>query len=76
MIRRRKIIRDVRISAHLWPFLSSGSISCFVTRLMNHSCRVESRLVSHRLSGAGRSRAGNVIAIRISGTPSIDGLEN
>lgn len=76
MIRRRNIIRDVRIRAHLWPFLSSGSISCFVTRLINHSCRVESRLVTHRLSGDGSSRAGNVIAISTSGIPNRDGLEN
>lgn len=30
----------------------------------------------HRLSREGRSRAGNVIEIRISGIPSRDGLEN
>uniref|UniRef100_A0A8C0VPT1 Uncharacterized protein n=1 Tax=Cyanistes caeruleus TaxID=156563 RepID=A0A8C0VPT1_CYACU len=53
------IINDVRIRAHLWPFLSSVIISCFVMRLMNHSWRVESRLVTHRLLGEGRSRAGN-----------------
>lgn len=37
LISRRKIMRDVRIMAHLWPFLSNGIISCFVTRLMNQS---------------------------------------
>lgn len=30
----------------------------------------------HRFPGEGRRRAGNVIAIRISGMPSRDGLEN
>lgn len=76
LISRRKIISDVRIRAHLWPFLFSGIISCFVTRLMNHSCKVESRLVIHRLSRDGRSKAGNVMEIRIRGIPSSDGLEN
>lgn len=33
----RKIIRDVRTRAHLWPFLFSGVSSCFVVRLKNHS---------------------------------------
>ncbi len=75
-MRRRKIRRDVRIKAHLCPFLSRGIISCFVTRLMNHSWRVDSRLVIHRLSSDGRSRAGNVIEIRISGIPRREGLEN
>lgn len=69
-------MRDVRISAHLCPFLSRGVISCFVIRLMNHSWRVESRLVIHRLSRDGSRRAGNVIEMRISGIPRKDGLEN
>lgn len=37
LISSRKIIRDVRISAHLWPFLFRGVISCFVMRFTNHS---------------------------------------
>lgn len=69
-------MRDVRIMAHLWPFLSRGIISCFVIRLTSQSWRVESRLVTHRLSREGRSKAGNVIEMRISGIPSRDGLEN
>uniref|UniRef100_A0A8D2M8N5 Uncharacterized protein n=1 Tax=Zonotrichia albicollis TaxID=44394 RepID=A0A8D2M8N5_ZONAL len=73
---RRKIMRDVRIRAHLCPFLSRGIISCFVTRLTNHSWRVESWLVIHRLSRDGSRRAGNVIEMRISGIPRRDGLEN
>lgn len=73
---RRKVMRDVRISAHLCPFLFRGVISCFVIRLMNHSWRVESRLVIHRLSRDGSRRAGNVIEMRISGIPRKDGLEN
>ena len=76
LMRRRKISRDVRIRAHLCPSLFSGVINCFVTRLMNHSCRVESRLVIHRVSREGRRRAGNVIEMKISGIPSRDGLEN
>jgi len=40
---------DVRIMAHLCPFLSSGIISCFVIKLMSHNCRVDTRLVTHRL---------------------------
>ena len=72
----RKIIRDVRIKAHLCPLLLSGIISCFVTRLMNHDCRVDRRSVIHRLFWVGSRRAGNVIAIRIRGIPSRDGLEN
>lgn len=73
---RRKIKRDVRIRAHLCPFLSRGIISCFVTRLMNHSWSVERRLVIHRLSRDGSRRAGNVIEMRIRGIPRKDGLEN
>lgn len=76
LIKSRKIISDVKISAHLCPFLFSGVISCFVMRLTNHSWRVETRLVIHRLLWDGRSRAGNVIAIRIKGIPRKDGLEN
>lgn len=32
LIVSRSIISDVKIRAHLWPFLFSGIISCFVTR--------------------------------------------
>uniref|UniRef100_A0A8C3MHQ9 Uncharacterized protein n=1 Tax=Geospiza parvula TaxID=87175 RepID=A0A8C3MHQ9_GEOPR len=70
---RRKIMRDVKIRAHLCPFLSRGIISCFVTRLINHSWRIESRLVIHGLSRKGSKRAGNVIEMRISGIPRKDG---
>uniref|UniRef100_A0A8C0EUM0 Uncharacterized protein n=1 Tax=Bubo bubo TaxID=30461 RepID=A0A8C0EUM0_BUBBB len=49
----------LRIRAHLWPFLSSGIISCFVTRWKNHDWRVDRRLVIHQLLGAGRNRVGN-----------------
>lgn len=76
LISSRKIISDVRIRAHLCPFLSRGIISCFVIRLISHSCRVESRPVIHRFPGEGIRRAGNVIAMRIRGIPSRDGLEN
>lgn len=76
MISRRNINSDVRIKAHLWPFLSRGIISCFVTRFTNHNCSVEMRLVIHRLSMDGSSKVGNVIEIRIRGIPSRDGLEN
>uniref|UniRef100_A0A8D2NDK7 Uncharacterized protein n=1 Tax=Zonotrichia albicollis TaxID=44394 RepID=A0A8D2NDK7_ZONAL len=63
---RRKIMRDIKIRAHF----------CFVTRLINHSWKVESRLVIHQLSRDGSRRAGNVIEVRISGIPRRDGLEN
>lgn len=76
LISRRKIISDVRIKAHLWPFLSSGIINCFATRLTNHNCKVESWLVIHRLSRDDSRRAGNVTEIRIRGIPNSDGLEN
>lgn len=49
---------------------------CFVIKLVSHSWRVESRLVIHRLSWEGKSRAGKVIATRIRGIPSREGLEN
>lgn len=73
---RRNIIKDVRIRAHLWPPLFSGAISCLVIRCENHSWRVESRLVTHRLSGAGSKRAGNNVESRISGIPRRHGLVN
>lgn len=76
LISRRNTISEVRINAHLCPFLFRGVISCLVIRLMNHSCRVERRLVIHRLPGDGSRRAGNVSEIRISGMPRSDGLEN
>lgn len=76
LINRRNTISEVKINAHLWPFLFRGIISCLVMRLMDHSCRVERRLVTHRLSGDGSRRAGNVSEIRISGMPRSDGLEN
>lgn len=76
MISRRNSISDVRIRAHLCPLLLSGIISCFVIRLMNHDCKVDRRSVIHRLFWVDSRRAGNVIAIRIRGIPSRDGLEN
>lgn len=76
MISKRNIIREVKIRAHLCPLLFSGVISCFVIRLISHSCRVDSRLVIHRLFSDGKRRAGNVIEIKIRGIPSREGLEN
>ena len=32
LIMSKSVISDVRIRAHLWPFLFSGIISCFVIR--------------------------------------------
>lgn len=72
----RSIISDVRIIAHLCPFLFSGPISCFVIRLRSHSWRVDRRLVIHRLLGAGSSSAGNSIDGRIRGIPRRHGLVN
>lgn len=42
---RIKIIRDVRIKAHLCPPLFSGVSSCCVNVLMNQFCKEISRLV-------------------------------
>uniref|UniRef100_A0A8D2MA33 Uncharacterized protein n=1 Tax=Zonotrichia albicollis TaxID=44394 RepID=A0A8D2MA33_ZONAL len=70
------IIRNVKIRAHLCPFLSRGIIRCFVTRLINHSWRAEGQLVIYQLSRDGSRRAGNVVEMRISGIPRKDGLEN
>uniref|UniRef100_A0A8C3U490 Uncharacterized protein n=1 Tax=Catharus ustulatus TaxID=91951 RepID=A0A8C3U490_CATUS len=70
------IMSDVRIRAHLWPFLCRGIINCFVIKLINHSWRVESRLVTHRFPREGSKRAGNVSEMRIRGMPRRDGLEN
>uniref|UniRef100_A0A8B9RV89 Uncharacterized protein n=1 Tax=Accipiter nisus TaxID=211598 RepID=A0A8B9RV89_9AVES len=72
----RSIIRDVRIKAHLCPPLFRGSISCFVVRWINHSWRVESRLVIHRVVGKGRRRVGNIIASIMRGMPRSCGLIN
>lgn len=76
MIDSSSIISDVRISAHLWPGLFSGIISCLVIVLISHSCRVDRRLVIHRLLGVGRRRVGSNIDRRISGIPRRYGLEN
>lgn len=76
LMRRRKIIREVRIKAHLCPFSFSGVISCLVIRLISQSCKVERRPVIHRLPGIGSRRAGNVREIRIRGIPRSEGLEN
>lgn len=72
----RRAINDVRIRAHLCPFLFRGIISCFVMRWSSHDCRVENRLVTHRLSGEGSSRAGSSMESRIRGMPSRCGLVN
>lgn len=76
LISSRNTINEVRIRAHLCPFLLRGVISCFVIRLIIHSCRAESRSGIHRLLVDGSRRAGNVIETRIRGIPSSDGLEN
>lgn len=72
----RSVISDVRMIAHLCPFLFRGVISCFVIRFKNHSCRVDRRLVIHRLLGEGSSRAGNSMERRIRGIPMRHGLVN
>ena len=70
------VISEVSISAHLWPFLFRGIISCFVIRWRNHSCRADRRLLIHRLLGDGNSRAGKSSDNRINGIPRRWGLEN
>lgn len=62
--------------AHLWPGLFNGTMSCLVILLMVHSCKVVRRLVTHRLLGMGRRRAGNSVERRTSGIPRRYGLEN
>lgn len=71
-----RTISDVSIRAHLWPFLLSGIISCFVIKCRSHSWMVDSRLLIHRLFGDGNSRAGKSKDSRISGMLSRWGLEN
>lgn len=76
LIVRSMIIRDVNIRAHLWPFLLSGTISCFVIRCRIHVWMVDRRLLIHRLFGDGSSRVGKSRDSRIKGMPSRWGLEN
>lgn len=76
LITRSIVIREVRIKAHLWAFLFSGVISCFVMVFRSHSCRVDRRLVIHRLFGVGSSRVGNSIESRVRGIPMRQGLMN
>lgn len=76
LIVRSMIISDVSIMAHLWPFLLSGTINCFVIRCSSHVCRVDRRLLIHRLFGDGNSRAGKSRDSKIRGIPSKWGLEN
>uniref|UniRef100_A0A663F4Y7 Uncharacterized protein n=1 Tax=Aquila chrysaetos chrysaetos TaxID=223781 RepID=A0A663F4Y7_AQUCH len=76
LIVSRRVISDTKIRAHLCPPLFRGSISCFVTRWMNHSWSAERRLVIHRLVGEGSNKVGNSIEIRISGMPKRQGLVN
>lgn len=76
LIVRSIVIREVRIRAHLWPFLFNGVSNCFVVVFKNHSCRVDKRLVIHRLLGVGSRRAGNRTDSRVRGTPRRHGLMN
>ena len=43
----RRIIREAKSAAHLWPPGFRGRSSCWVKRLRNHPWRVSSRLFSH-----------------------------
>lgn len=76
LIVRSMVISDVNIRAHLWPLLLSGAISCFVIRCRSHVWMVDSRLLTHRLSREGNSRAGKSRDSRTRGTPNRQGLEN
>lgn len=69
LIIRSIIIRDVSIRAHLWPFLFRGIISCFVINCKSHDWIVDSRLLTHRLSGDGSNKAGNSRDSVIRGIP-------
>lgn len=46
-------IKDVSKTAHLWPPGFNGRSSCWVKRLINHPCKVSTRLFSHREVGVG-----------------------
>lgn len=65
----RKITREVRIAAHLWPPLFKGRRSCWVNRLINQPCRVRRRLFSQRADGLGYKDQGRVRARAIRGMP-------
>lgn len=72
----RKIIREARISAHLWPPTLTGRRSCCTNWLINRPWIVRRRLLSHRGDGAGKRSHGRARATRISGIPKYVGLKN
>lgn len=65
----RKVIREARRAAHLWPGEFTGKRSWWVTRFRNQFCRVKRRLVSHWDEGVGKRSQGRIVAIAIRGIP-------
>ena len=72
----RKIIKEVRIAAHLCPGLLIGDISWLVSCIKNQFCNTNRRLDSQRFVGAGNIIHGRRIDNKISGIPSRVGLKN
>lgn len=72
----RKIIKEANRVAHLWPPRFIGRRSCWVKRLINQPCRVNSRLLSQRVVGVGKRIQGKVRASIIRGIPRSVGLIN
>ena len=72
----RNSIKEVSITAHLWPPRFKGRRSCWVNRLINHPCSVIRRLFSHRAEGVGKRIHGRVSATAMSGMPRYVGLIN
>lgn len=72
----RKIIKEARIRAHLWPPTLTGVKSWEVKRLMNQPWRVNRRLFSHRGAGEGKRSHGRIKAKAIRGMPKRVGLIN
>lgn len=69
-------ISDVKIIDHWWLVLLSGSISCFVNKLIVHSWRVDVRFFSHRLFIVGKMADDISRARMTNGIPRICGLMN
>lgn len=73
---RRKIIKEARSAAHLWPSGLRGRSSCWVKRWRKCPWRKSSRLLSHWWVAVGQSNQGRVRASAIRGIPRRVGLMN
>lgn len=72
----KKIIKEARRRAHLWPPTFKGWKICCVKLLINQLCRVSRRQLSHRTVGLGKSAQGKASARAIRGMPRKTGLIN